>query len=185
MWTNLKWNFLLLVIKFQVLHTPFCSHSSLGRIPWGVPGNPWEESPGSSRQTWVNMYPPQSSSVQAWQSKASVPTRPKAFISFLTTSNHDFLGLPLFHASSIYMHFLTQSSISFLSTWPQPVSLQNTTNHLYAHPISLNSSTLVFFFLKEVPHIHLTICISVFSSIDSCPFFTNFLTRKENANMFT
>ena len=69
------------------------------------------------------------------------------------------------------MHFLAQSSLSFVSTWP---------NHLHGPPVffrtppttsmpipQLCTTFLRSQFLKEVPHIHITIRISVLSSIDA------------------
>ena len=53
---------------------------------------------------------------------------------------------------------------------PPPIYLQNITNCLYVHPIP-QFLTSYLLSLKDVPHIHLTIHISVLSSIDSCPFF--------------
>ena len=55
----------------------------------------------------------------------SICTCLNSFRTFLTTSNRVFLGLPLGLApsTSIYMHFLTQTSLPFLSTWPNHLNL--------------------------------------------------------------
>ena len=72
------------------------------------------------------------------------------------------------------MHFLTQSAFSFLSTLPNHLNLFHfRTLPSASMPILYLNCPLVLFSLKEVPHIHLTIGISVLSSLeslDSCSF---------------
>ena len=138
---------------------PFHGHSS------------WEESQGNSRQTWVSTDLPQSSSKHHGPEHPHLlGLRPELFISFLTTSNQVFLGLPLGLApsTSIYVHSFPHPILFFfplhMTKPPQPqhVYHQNTTNCLYAQLLSILSLNSALVFLPQRgttrPPNHLHLC---------------------------
>lgn len=96
-------------------------------------------------------------------------------MSFLTTSPHVFLSLPLgfLPSTSRCIHFFTQFVSSLLSTWPLhlnlPLRIVTFTDSI---PNLFLSSSLLTLSRNFDPHIHLSICISVLCSLCSCSAFT-------------
>ena len=108
--------------------------------PRGVPGKP-----GSA-------YVPTIFLLQKCQSKTSALARPNSFISFLTTSNQVSLSFPSWPRPLAFplpiLFFFPHHS----TKPPQPVSFQN--RPIVSMPTLSCNSALVFFSLKEAPHIH-------------------------------
>ena len=95
-------------------------------------------------------------------------------MSLSTAFTHVILGLPtpLLPSITISILLLTQSSLSFLSTWPIHLNLLRLiTSSISLIPRLFLSSALVFLSLSDTPHIHLTILISALLSLATCSVF--------------
>ena len=115
--------------------------------------------PGGSRQTWVSMCPPQSSSSK--HDRESALAMPDPFISFLTTSNQVYLDPPLdlVPSTSINTVFLTQSFYSFLFIQPNHFNLFLFRTILFFLPLlfaTLLPSSRIFCLYIDVSPLRLT-----------------------------
>jgi len=93
--------------------------------------------------------------------------KPNSTKSLFTHPSQVFLPLPLSHTSaSNLLHAETQSSLFFLSSWPNHCSLLRlTASVMYSMPSRLLSSALTVLLFKWTPHIQLTIIRSALSNL--------------------
>src|SRR5580700_4557520 len=104
------------------------------------------------------------------RSCASHRLSPFLFMSSFTHSCHVFLPLPYLRAPSTTksLHIFSQSSRDLRSTSPNHNSLPRlTTSTTSSTPSRTNNSSLDFLSFNVTPHIHLTIALSVLTSLST------------------